>query len=75
MKAFHLLLIVLSAAPTAWFLMPALPDGIAAQIRVRGTFAIAWGQDNFQLDDFVPLRVGPLLLGNREQLLQTLTWG
>lgn len=64
MKALHLLFLVLPAAP-ARFLMPALPDGIATHIRVRRTFAITRCQDDFQLDDLVPLRVGPLLLWNR----------
>ena len=74
MKTLHRFLIVL-AAPATLFLMPALPNGIAAQVGIRRTFTIARGQNDFKLDDFIPLCVGTLLLGDCKQLLQALTRG
>ena len=51
----------------------ALRTGITPGIRIRCAFAIAGGKHDLELDDFVPLRVGPLLLGDCEQCLQALT--
>jgi len=36
---------------------------------------IAGRQADFGFENFVPLRLGSLILGYREQYLQTLAWG
>ena len=67
-----LLLAVTADADASRFGVAALLTGIAPYIGIRRAFPIARREHDLELDDLVPLRVGPLLLGDCEQRLQAL---